>query len=176
MADVLAIFGILSIFGVAFPGLQLTWRLLLPGIVEAGRQRLAYTPWACFWSGLFAAGALAFPAFILATIGAGPAQFLAWLIAGAGLAFASLGAAGLTALLAERLLPLLGPSASPAGSFVRAAVALELAAFFPVLGWVIAMPAFVLLSLGAAVFALLRWTPRQARQPAPASLPQAQTS
>jgi hypothetical protein len=43
---------------------------------------------------------------------------------------------------------------------VRGAVALELAAVFPLIGWVIVIPLAIVTSLGATVFALLHWMPR----------------
>ena len=60
--------------------------------------------------------------------------------------------------MAERLQSL-SPSQSPLGAFVRGAVALELAAAFPVIGWFFVIPLTMVTALGATVFALLHWTP-----------------
>jgi hypothetical protein len=43
---------------------------------------------------------------------------------------------------------------------VRGAVALELAAVFPLAGWFVVLPLAIVTSLGATVFALLHWMPR----------------
>ncbi len=51
-------------------------------------------------------------------------------------------------------------SVSPAGAFVRGAVALELAAVFPIVGWFLVIPGVLLAGYGAGVFAILRWLPR----------------
>jgi hypothetical protein len=57
---------------------------------------------------------------------------------------------------------------SDSAAFVRAAVALELAAVFPMLGWLIVVPLATTISLGAAIFAVLGWAPKEAAQPLPA--------
>jgi hypothetical protein len=74
-------------------------------------------------------------------------------------AIASLGAAGLAGALGEQLSHL-GAESSPAGGTVRGAVAMELAAVFPFIGWFIFIPITFTFTLGAAVFALLGWMPR----------------
>jgi hypothetical protein len=51
-------------------------------------------------------------------------------------------------------------SLTPAGAFVRGAVALELAAVFPIVGWFLVIPAVLLAGFGAGLFGLLRWLPR----------------
>jgi hypothetical protein len=83
---------------------------------------------------------------------------LAWPTAWS-LAFMALAVLG-TALLtgrhgsrAQRAMP---------GTFLRGGVVLELAAGLPVVGWFLVLPAAFLTSLGAAVFALLRWMPKAA--------------
>jgi len=62
---------------------------------------------------------------------------------------------------------LTGPKSAPAqrsmpGTFLRGGAVLELAAGLPVVGWFVVLPAAFLTSLGAAVFALLRWMPQAA--------------
>jgi len=49
---------------------------------------------------------------------------------------------------------------TPAGAFVRGAIALELAAVFPFIGWFLLIPLTIVTSLGATAFALLHWMPR----------------
>ena len=53
MADVFAVFGTLLAMGIAFPGMLLTWRVLLPKTVYRAQTRLAHTPWRCLFAGGF---------------------------------------------------------------------------------------------------------------------------
>ncbi|MCC7361648.1 MAG: hypothetical protein IT317_19345 [Anaerolineales bacterium] len=164
MADVSAIFGILLALGLVFPGLLTAWWLLFPATVERARLRLEVSPWPCFWLGGVVTAALVIPIVILLALPIGPAKLAGWVLMGGALAVASLGAAGLAAKMAGRL-ERLGGTASPLGAFVRAAVALELAAAFPIIGWLVVIPFATVTALGATVFALLRWTPRTASAP-----------
>lgn len=160
MSDVTAIFGTLLTIGIVFPGLLTAWWLLFPNTVERARVRLEQTPWTCLWLGGVLTAVLVIPLAVLLAIG-GPAQAIGWLGIASSLTFASLGAAGLAALMARRLQ---GTSQlTAAGAFVRAAIALELAAAFPFIGWVVVVPLAIVISLGATVFALLRWQPATAR-------------
>jgi hypothetical protein len=169
MSDTLAIFGILLALGIAFPGMLCAWWLLFPAAVERARVRLERTPGHCFWVGGAAAAAAIIPITILLALPAGPAKFAGALLIAAVLGVAGLGAAGLAALMGARLEPLAGGRLTPAGAFVRGAVALELAAFFPLIGWLVVIPLAVVTALGATVFALLRRAP--AVLPAPAAEP-----
>jgi hypothetical protein len=45
---------------------------------------------------------------------------------------------------------------------VRGAVALELAAVFPLIGWFVFIPVTFIMALGAFLFALVGWMPRPA--------------
>jgi hypothetical protein len=156
MADVSAIFGILLSLGIVFPGLLTAWWLLFPATVERARLRLDRTPWQCFWLGGVAGAGLVIPIAVLLALPVGPAKLAGWGIVSLVLAAASVGAAGLAAKMAGGLQQ---DGASRLGSFVRAAIALELAAAFPFLGWFIVIPLAIVTSLGAALFALLRWGP-----------------
>jgi hypothetical protein len=78
------------------------------------------------------------------------------------LAFASLGAAGLAAKRGGKLMQHGNNRISPATAFGRGAVAFELAAGFPIIGWFIVTPLTFIASLGATIFALLRWAPQAA--------------
>lgn len=159
MADISAIFGILLTLGLVFPGLLTTVWLLFPATVERARLRLAHTPWQCFWLGGVLTALISLPVAVLLALSIGPAQFLGYSLIGLALAFSALGAAGLAAKMGDHLARQ-SAGLSPAGAFVRGAVALELAAFFPVIGWFILVPLAIVLSLGAAAFALLHWMPR----------------
>ena len=168
MSDVTAIFGILLSLGIVFPGFLTAGWLLFPAAVERARLRLEATPWQCFWLGGVTTAIIVIPTTILIALPFGPAKLLGWVGLAASLTLASLGAAGLAALMSGRLQA--QSRLSPAAAFVRAAVALELAAALPFIGWLVVMPLAIVVSLGATVFALLRWQPAQAARP---SLPTA---
>lgn len=158
MADISAIFGSLLIFGIAFPGLLTAWWLLFPATVERAQTRLEQTPWQCFWFGGIITAAVVIPTVILLVLPFGPAKFLGWTLMVVTLAVSSLGSAGIAAKMGKRLVET--SHASPAAAFVRGAIALELAVFFPLLGWLLVFPLTIVTALGATGFALLRWVPK----------------
>ncbi|GAB4417361.1 MAG: hypothetical protein Kow002_03720 [Anaerolineales bacterium] len=165
MADISAIFGILLILGIAFPGmLTATW-LLLPTRIDRARAQIAASLWKVFWSGLVGMVVMGLPIIILITLPFGPAKFVGFSLIALVLAFSTLGAAGITAHMAAMLTER-APNLSPAGAFVRAGVALELAAFFPLIGWFVFMPLAIVFSVGATFFALFGRSPKE--KPAPA--------
>jgi hypothetical protein len=167
LGDVFAVLALLIGLGIALPGLLLAWSLLLPGTVARAQTRLRITPGRCMALGaIWLVTGLA-PAAALMGTRAGPAQFLGWLIIAALLTLASLGAAGMAALMGERLRGG-GAAASVHGGLVRGAITLELAGVFPIIGWFIAIPLITITSLGAGLFALLRWAPHMAPAPAAA--------
>jgi len=176
MADIYAIFGILFALGITFPGLLTAWRLLFPATVERARLRLERTPWRCFWLGGVISAMFIVPVVVLLALPIGPAKLAGWVVIFAVLAFASLGAAGLAGKMAAQAQQA-SPGLSGLGAFVRAAVALELAAAFPVIGWFVAIPLMTLTALGATVFAVLHSVPAAVftpvgAAPAPSVLPQ----
>lgn len=160
MADISAIFGSLLIFGIAFPGLLTAWWLLFPATVERAQTRLDQTPWQCFWFGGILTAAAVIPIVVLLILPFGPAQFLGWTLIVVVLAVSSIGSAGIAAKMGKRLVET--SHASPAAAFVRGAIALELAVFFPLLGWLLIFPLTIVTALGATGFALLRWVPKTA--------------
>lgn len=159
LGDVFAFFGGLLAIGIAFPGLLLTWSLVLPGTVARAQLRLQHTPGRCFWLGGLWLAASIVPILILLNIKAGPVQFAGWLGIFTLLTLASLGSAGLAAAMGERLRNA-GLAASPYGALLRGAVALEMATVFPFIGWFVVIPLVFVCALGAAGFALLHWMPR----------------
>jgi hypothetical protein len=167
MADVSAIFGILLALGIVFPGLLTAWWLLFPATVERTRLRLDHSPWTCFWLGGVVTALLVVPVIILLALPIGPSKLAGWALVFVALTFASLGAAGLAAKMAMRLQSRGEASVTTPGAFVRAAIALELAAAFPVIGWFVLIPLAIVTSLGATVFALLRWAPTRSPEVAP---------
>lgn len=159
MADISAIFFILLILGVAFPAMLTAWWLLFPSLVVRSQMRVERTLTRTFWMGLVIVIALAIPIVILLALPIGPAKFIGWILLAASLALSSIGSAGIAAHFADRLAQL--SSLSPSGAFVRGAIVLELAAFFPIVGWLFLWPLLLIIAFGATAFALLNWMPRQ---------------
>ena len=164
LGDVFAFFGILLALGIALPGLLVAWALLVPATVERARVRLHDTPGRCVWFGSAVLVAALIPIARLIGLRAGLLQFGGWLGLCVLLACASLGAAGIAALMGERLRAA-GLAVSAPGALVRGAVALELAAICPLIGWFLVIPLTTVGALGAAGFALLHWAPRTVAAP-----------
>jgi hypothetical protein len=160
MSDVSAIFGILITLGIAFPGMLTAWWLLFPGTIERASQRLEMTPWSCWWFGLGLTLVITIPTMILISLPFGPAKFLGWTLASVALTLSGLGAAGLVTIMG-RGINRSSSNVSIVGGFVRGAVALELAAVFPLIGWFLVIPLTTIISIGGTGFALLRWMPRE---------------
>lgn len=167
MADISAIFFILLILGVAFPALLTALWLLFPNLISRAKVRVENTPWRAFWLGLGIVIALTVPIFILLALPFGPAKFLGWILLGASLALPSIGSAGIAAHLGDRLAR--QSSISALNGFVRGAIVLELAAFFPVIGWLFVWIPMLITAFGATGFALLNWMPREKTQTSTAS-------
>lgn len=159
MADISAIFFILLTLGVAFPAMLTAWWLLFPSVVTRAQVRVEKTLARTFWLGLVIVIVLAIPIIILLALPFGPAKFLGWILTAASLALSSIGSAGIAAHLATRLAQQSNLSALSA--FVRGAVILELAAFFPVIGWLFLWPILLITAFGATGFAFLNWVPRE---------------
>jgi hypothetical protein len=160
MADISAIFFILLIISIAFPSMLSAWWLMFPGVVTRAQTRIEKTLSGTFWFGLLIVIALTIPIVILLALPFGPAKFLGWILLATSLAFSSIGSAGIAAHLGERMRQT-GSSDSPLSTFLRGAVLLELAAFFPVLGWLFLWPLALIIAFGATGFALMNWMPRQ---------------
>lgn len=158
MADMTAIFFILLIFGVAFPAMLTAWWLLFPDLIKRAQTRVEKSPASTFWLGLIVVIALVIPVIILMALPFGPAKSLGWILLGASLAFSSIGSAGIAAHLGARLAQ--HSSLSPLGGYVRGAIVLELAAFFPVIGWLFVWIPLLITAFGATAFAVLNWMPR----------------
>ncbi len=178
MADVQAAFGILLALGIAFPGLLVAVRLLLPRAVATSSARIEAHPARSFGRGLLRAGLAGLAIFAFLAAAAGPIQLVGALLGFATLAWAAVGAAGLADMMSGRMLtpgsagPAAGgtafnPTAShgptsslgPWQAFALSAVALELAAVFPAVGWFVILPFLLILCLGAAPRPMrLSWT------------------
>ena len=162
MADISAIFFILLILGIAFPAMLTAWWLLFPSVVARSQLRVEKTLTRTFWMGLVIVLALAIPIMILLALPFGPAKFLGWVLLAASLALSSVGSSGIAAHLANRMAQ--QSNITTLGAFVRGAVLLELAAFFPVIGWLFLWPLFLITAFGATGFAFLNWMPRETTQ------------
>jgi hypothetical protein len=162
MADVYAVFGTLLALGIAFPGMLAGVWLLFPGSVERAHQRLELTPYRCVFLGL--GGAVATIAFVwmFSAVPLGVVKLAGALLGLGALAVATIGAAGTASSMASRLRSTTS-SLSDAGAFVRGAVAFELAAAFPLVGWFVVLPLSLMASYGAGIFSLLRGQPRASR-------------
>lgn len=168
MADVAALFGTLLALGIAFPGLMLTTSLVFPGLTARAETRLARTPWKSFFlGGVGMFGALV-PVLILFNLPGSGGQFLGFVALLVLLAVTCVGASGMARALGRRLDS--AESLSPAARVVRGAVALELAAVFPLVGWFLVIPLTLVASLGATMFAVLHWMPKSRNDAPPASV------
>ncbi|MBL8080681.1 MAG: hypothetical protein JNM55_22105 [Anaerolineales bacterium] len=159
MADISAIFFILLIIGIAFPAMLTAWWLLFPSVVSRAQSRVDKTPWGTFGMGLIILIAVTIPIVILLALPFGPAKFAGWILLAAALAVSSIGSAGIAAHLGARLSR--QSTFSALSGFVRGSVLLELAAFFPVLGWFFIWPLTIIMAFGATGFAFLNWMPRE---------------
>ncbi len=159
MADISAIFFILLILGIAFPAMLTAWWLLFPNLIARAQVRVEKSLSGTFWFGLVIVIALTVPIIVLFALPFGPAKLLGWILLGASLTVSSVGSAGLAAHLGNRLTQ--KSNITPLSGFVRSTVVLELAVFFPVVGWLFLLPLVVITSFGATGFALLNWIPRE---------------
>jgi hypothetical protein len=159
----MAIFGSLLFLGIVFPGFLTTVWLLFPANVQRASWRIEHTPWRCFITGSAALIFVMFPIGILVSLPGGPAKFLGWSLAVIVLALSSLGAAGLAGYMGEGMRKHTHPTSTPLNVFLRGAIALELAAAFPLIGWFIVIPITTIICLGATVFALTKWMPAMSK-------------
>jgi len=162
MADISAIFFILLILAIAFPAMLAAWWLLFPLLIARAQMRIERSLASSFWMGLIIVLALAIPIFILLALPFGPAKLIGWIVLGASLTVSSIGSAGIAAHLGIRLAH--HSSISPLSGFIRGAIVLELAVFFPVIGWVFIWIPMLVTAFGATAFALLNWMPREKTQ------------
>jgi len=162
MADISAIFFILLIIGIAFPAMLTAWWLSFPTLIGRAQTRVEKSLARSFWLGLILVIALAVPIFILLALPFGPAKLIGWILLGLSLAISSIGSAGIAAHLGARLTQ--QNSLSPLSGFIRGAVILELAAFFPIIGWLFIWIPILITAFGATTFALLNWMPREKTQ------------
>jgi hypothetical protein len=159
MADISAIFFLLLILGIAFPAMLTAWWLLFPHLITRAQTRIDKSLASSFWLGLVIVIALTIPIFFLLALPFGPAKLIGWILLGASVALSSIGSAGIAAHLGTRLTQ--QSNISPLSGFVRGAIVLELAVFFPIIGWVFLWIPMLVTAFGATGFALLNWMPRE---------------
>jgi hypothetical protein len=160
MADISAIFFILLIFSIAFPCMLAIWWLLFPSMINRAQTRIEKTLARTFWLGLMIVIAVTIPIVILFALPFGPAKLVGWVLLATSLALSSIGSAGIAAHLGEQMRHA-GNNYNPINAFIRGAVILELAAFFPIIGWLFIWPLMLITAFGATGFALLNWMPRE---------------
>lgn len=158
MADVyIVLFTLIGIL-LSLPALLVALNLLLPKVTTRAYLRLQQTPGQSFLLGIPVLSAFLLWIAITANIPIGPVKATAFLAAFVGMSVGTIGAAGLSRLLAERLDALSAPR-SRLTHLVRGAVVFELACLVPIVGWFLFAPVAGIMLLGAATFALLGWLP-----------------
>lgn len=154
MSDKLTIIGSLILLGLSYPAVLTTWWLLFPERVEKARVKITTKPGRYLWIGILAALAAAIPGTFLFLIPVGFSQALGWIWLAIVLGFASMGSAGIAAELGLRVNWKNDGAHLSLGAFLRGALIWELAAVFPLIGWLLVMPLGTLISLGAMVSTL----------------------
>jgi len=156
MSDVFAIFSSLLFLGIAFPGLLAIWYSLLDSLTWRTSRQIESAPWSSFFWGVLILVVCAAPIFIFLALPVGLLKAIGWIFLGLILTYASLGASGLTLLIAKRIRKRGNDSTIPFGDFIKGAVVLELAAAFPFIGWFFVIPIVIIVSLGAITIAIFR--------------------
>ena len=166
MADISAIFFILLIISIAFPAVLVAWWLLFPNLITRAQTRVEKTLARTFWLGLIIVFAVSMPIIVLIAMPFGPAKLIGWILLAVSLALSSIGSAGIAAHFGERINHT-GNNYTPLNAFLRGSVILELAAFFPIVGWLFVWPLMLITAFGATSFALLNWLPREKTHSSP---------
>lgn len=161
MVDVyIVVYSLLGML-ICLPALLLALNLLMPQITARIETRLEQTPGKSFFLGVPVTAAFLLWIAITANVPLGVVRGTAFVAAFVGMGLGTLGAAGMTRLLAKRVTFLTRPN-SEAMNWLRGAVMYELACLFPIVGWFLFAPIVGITVLGAAVFGLLGWLPRPA--------------
>lgn len=142
----------------SFPALLIALNLFWPHYCQRTAERLTVTPIKSFFFGLLVL--LIMGGFTAVLTNIGPGQALALLSLVFILGLGTLGAAGSSLALAQRLNAWSQP-ASKLKQLVRGALLFELAALFPFVGWFLFTPLVGTAGIGAAIFAFFRWRPHR---------------
>ena len=159
MADVYTVTFILIGILLSLPALLIGLNILMPRVTERVQTRLTETPGKSFALGLGLTAVSALFILITAQANLGPLRAAAIM---AGVTYAGLGtigAAGMTRLLGQRLSNG-NQSTTDLTRLLRGALIYELACFFPIVGWFLFAPLAGMTVIGAATFALLKRRPR----------------
>lgn len=163
MADVYTVtFSLIGIL-LSLPALFVALNLLMPNVTERVQTRLEHTPGRSFVLGVPMTAAFALFIAVASQV-PGVGQALAIIAAVLFMGLGTVGGAGLTRLLGDRIRPLARPN-SRLTNLVRGAVIYELAALTPIVGWFLFVPFAGITAVGAASFALIRWLPKPASPP-----------
>ena len=161
MVDVyIVVYSLLGIL-ICLPALLMALNLLMPQTTTHIVTRLEQTPGKSFFLGIPVTAAFLLWIAITANVPLGLVRGTAFLAAFVGMGLGTLGAAGMSRLLAKRITLLARPN-SQAINWLRGAVVYELACLFPIVGWFLFAPIVGITVMGAAVFGLLGWLPRSA--------------
>lgn len=144
---------------VSLPALLVAINLLYPRLTQRIQQRLEETPRRSFVMGLPITAVFLSLGLPLAGAG-GPAQAAGILLLILFMGVGSLGGAGFSRLLAQRLNTISQPH-SQLISLLRGALLYELACLTPLVGWFLFIPLAGITLIGATSFALLGWLPRR---------------
>ena len=149
MANIITLFGILFILSITYPALLTFVWLMWPAAVIRSHDCLKRSMSRCFWIGLIITLITGIGVAVLLASPSGVSQLLGWTALVLMLALACRGASALVLHLAQR-------SGMPpdANAFFRRALMIELAAAFPVIGWVIVLPFTLCVGIGATCLAL----------------------
>lgn len=159
MVDVyIVVYSLLGIL-ICLPALLMALNLLMPKITSRIETRLEQTPGKSFFLGMPVTAAFLLWIAIATNIPLGLMQGTAFVAAFIGMGLGTLGAAGMSRLLAKRVSVLAKPN-SEAMNWLRGAIIYELACLFPIVGWFLFAPIVGITVIGAAVFGLLGWLPR----------------
>ncbi|RMG97964.1 MAG: hypothetical protein D6706_07840 [Chloroflexi bacterium] len=161
MADVYTVVYTLVGILLSLPALLVALNLLLPNLTGRVHIRLSQTPGRSFFLGIPITAAFLLWIAITLNVNNGVVKGMGFIGALVGMGLGTLGAAGMSRLLGERLQRISGPTSELSG-LVRGALVYEFACLFPIVGWFLFVPLVGIMVMGAAVFALLGWLPRPA--------------
>lgn len=148
----------LAALGVTLGAVLLASVSLLPGLTQRSRQALQQTPWRAFFVGLANYLFLGLLAIILIRTEVEILALAGILISSILALVTMIGLGGLVQLLAQRLATLRQEPTSPTRQLLWSILVLELAGLFPIFGWFVLTPIWLLLGFGAA---LLGWRRRK---------------
>ncbi|MFT5195123.1 MAG: hypothetical protein ACI9EW_002253 [Cellvibrionaceae bacterium] len=161
IADVYSIFFLVLAVLIAFPGMIALIVFGLPKLANRSTMRVEQTPVACLMLGLPVVAFVGGMAAVLISAGGPLAAIGATFIVILTLV-SRIGVAGVVLLIGRRMF---GTAETiPLKPVLMGALAYELAALFPIIGWVFILPILFVLTTGAGLFALLRWVPSRRRR------------